>query len=127
MSYSLTSQGVADQLNALYRLADAALQVEADAIRTNFKTWVNDHFALTPAQITCIDKMSLNTLQDFGDTCCFGLKNKLDISYEDPTPAPPAGYKKFVIKENNTKTKTNSIGTSTGSGTIKFKVGYEPF
>jgi hypothetical protein len=128
MSYSLTPSGVADQLAALYTLNDPALEIQADAIRADFTTWVTGHFTLTTAQRDCLNGMSANTLQAFGDMCCFGLKNRLEITFDDTTttPAPPSGYQKYVCAENETELKTTTNGNSNGSGKIRFKAGYEP-
>lgn len=127
MSFSLTTQGVADQLATLYQLDDPALQAEAEAIRADFKSWIMDHFTITNDQKECLNRMSANTLQSFGDMSCFGLKNRLDISFEEPASPPPPGYGKFVVAENETTLKTRANGSSTGSGRIKFKAGHEPF
>jgi hypothetical protein len=126
MSFSLTTQGVADQLAALYRLDDTELYMEADDIRADFKGWLMNHFTLTNEQKECINRMSANTLQAFGDMSCFALKNRLEISFEEPASPPPPGSAKFVIAENTTSLKTHANGSSNGSGRVKFKAGYEP-
>jgi hypothetical protein len=126
MSFSLTTQGVADQLAALYQLNDPELQEQADAIRADFTSWLSGNFTMTNDQKECVNRMSANTQQAFGDMCCFALKNRLEITFEEPTSPPPSGYVKFVLAENTTTLKTNANGNSKGSGRVKFKAGYEP-
>ncbi len=53
----LTPTGVQDKQDELYLLADPALQIEAEAVRTDFRGWMDDNFDLTPSQVTYLDNL----------------------------------------------------------------------
>jgi hypothetical protein len=53
----LTPTGLADKLDELYLLTDPELQIEAQAIRADFRPWMNLNFDLTPGQVNNLDNL----------------------------------------------------------------------
>lgn len=127
MNYPLTPQGVADQLAAIYSLSSTDLTIQANAIKSDWRKWVIDHFSLSNAEKTCVNNISDRSATYFGDQCWIYFLNKGHISLEDySAPPAPSGYGKFVESTSSTKYSISTSGDSTMTGELKFSVTYKP-
>lgn len=126
MSYPLTAQGVADQLEELYALSNPDLADEADAIQTDFRTWIVDHFTLSSAQLTYLAGMAQKDVEYFGQQCAFCFIHRLNISLVYPAPPAPSGYGKWTESTNSTKLIANGSGGTGATGELVFTMVYIP-
>jgi hypothetical protein len=126
MSYPLTSQGVVDLLEELYELSDPDLALQAEAVQTDFRTWVSDNFDLSGSQVTYLSGMSENDVTYFGQQIAFCFIHRLNISFEYPSPPEPTGYGKWTESTNSTKLTANGSGGTTASGELVFTMVYIP-
>jgi hypothetical protein len=126
MSYPLTSQGVVDLLEELYELSNQDLADQADAIETDFRTWVAENFTLTSPQLTYLGGMAEKDVIYFGQQCAFCFIHRLNISFEYPLPPEPTGYGKWTESTNSTKLQANGSGGTTASGELVFQMVWYP-
>lgn len=124
MNYPLTPQGVSDQLTALYSLSNSALEVEANAIKSNFRTWIEDHFSLSNDQKRYLYAMPDKSVQYFGDQCWFCFLYRLKITLVYPAPPSPTGLGKWTESTSSTKLITNDNGGVEASGELTFTMIY---
>ena len=125
MSFLLNSKGVKDQVTALYALSNPALEAEANAIKSDFRSWVDDHFALTNAQKNCLAAMPNKVVQFFGDQCWYCFMFRLPITLDDSAPAP-TGYGKWTESSSTPKLITGGDGSIEATGELVFKFLYRP-
>lgn len=104
MTYSLTSQGVADQVAAIYALSDSARLAEAKGIEADFVGWMNVHFTITSAQ-----KAFLSSKQELANLIAQTIRLKGSIAFDYPSPPSPQ-YSKFVEAESRTKFVADDTG-----------------
>lgn len=124
MIYSLTPQGVKDMLVALYALPNSALEVEANAIKNDFRLWVKNRFSLTTDQKRYLDSMPNNSTQYFGDQCWFYFLHRLNVSLVYPAPPAPTGYGKWTESTSSATFTTNDNGGDEASGELTFTMIY---
>jgi len=55
--FPLTQTGLTDLLNQLFSQPDAELQLQADAIANDFRTWVINHFILAENQLAYLNQV----------------------------------------------------------------------
>jgi len=122
--FPFTPAGVEDKCEELYSLSDAALEAEATAVRTNFRSWMNDNFVLDSAQLTYLNGMNNTVLDFYGEQCAFCFLHRLPIYLEIP-PAVPF-YSKWTGSRNDIKAQTNGEGKQTITGSLTFTMVYEP-
>jgi len=125
MSYSLTPQGVADQLAALYALSDSDLEKEANSIKSDFRNWVKNHFILSENQKKYLNDLPDRSVLYFGEQCWFCFLYRLNITFIYPSP-PSAISRvgKWCDCASSTKLVTSNDGTNTGTGDVTFTIRY---
>lgn len=118
MAYPFTPTGASDLLAALYALSDADLQIEADALRSDFKSWVETKFTLDSDQTAYLNGMNDNMTHYLSEQCHLCLINRLTINLEKPPT--PSGYQgKWFKTRNSIETSSESGLEATGSFTIE--------
>jgi len=122
-SPTLTPANVATKLAALYALSDTALFLEADSILADFRLWVSNNFALTTDQATYLTGMNDRAIQNYGQQCSLGFRNRLSITLVYPAPPSP-GIGKWVDEKNDVQVKTNGSGMIEVTGTITYTMIY---
>jgi hypothetical protein len=126
MSYLLNPRGVSEQLKALYALSNSALEAEAISIKSDFKSWVEDHFDLTTPQKNHLYGMSPIARQFFGDQCWICFLFRLPITLVYPSPPAPTGYGKWVESSTTPKLIANGNGDVEASGQLTIEMVYRP-
>jgi hypothetical protein len=124
---TLTPSNVAAKLVTLYALPKVQLEVEAAAVQFDFRGWVDDNFALTPAQSAYMTGMNDRAVQYYGMQCSLCFRNKLDIILVYPAP-PAIGYDggKWIEDKNDLVVTTSDNGAIEVTGTVTFTVIYRP-
>ena len=126
MSYSLTPEGVKDQLAALYDLQDSDLETEAKAIKEDFRSWVVNHFTLDDDQKKYLNSLPDRSVEYFGEQCCFCFLYRLNINFVYPSPPAAASrVGKWCDCESKTKLVAGNNGDSTGTGEVTFTISYQ--
>jgi hypothetical protein len=69
--YIFSSAGLQDLLGYLYGLTDAELQVEAEALRLDFRAWMIRYFEFTASQVLYLEQMADVLASYFGTVCGF--------------------------------------------------------
>ena len=124
MIYPFTPKGVQDMLMALYALPDSELQVEANAIKNDFRLWVKNHFSLTTDQKRYLDSMPNQSTQYFGDQCWFCFLYRLNINLVYPAPPAPTGLGKWAESTSSATCTTNDDGGVEATGELTFTMIY---
>jgi|SRR5690606_14609559 len=120
--FPFTPVGVSDKVDELYALSDGALNVEAAAIRTDFRLWVSDNFSLDTSQTAYLNSMSNDAVKYYGEQCGLCFTHRLPITLVYPVPVP--GYIKWVTSENDIVVDTDATGQIEVSGSFSFIVNY---
>jgi len=82
--YPLTTGGVQDLMNELYALPQPDLQLEANAIGSDFRQWVKNHFELSESQEEYLDYIDESWVEDAATESKHFLENRLLIAlYKD--------------------------------------------
>ncbi len=55
--FPFTQQGLTDLLNTLFAQSDQELQLEADTLKNDFRSWTRDHFILSSSQLNFLDRI----------------------------------------------------------------------
>lgn len=125
MSYNFTPIGVAAQLADLYAMTSAQLEIEADAVKADLRTWILDHFTLTNSQKTYLNSIPDRAVKSFADQISFCFSYKLNISLIYPDPPAGAARSKYVESQSSTKITTGSNVDPTATGELVFEIRYE--
>jgi len=118
-----TSAGVKQKTTELYALSDAALAVEANSVKTDFRLWMTNNFILDSTQTTYLNNLSDDATNYLGGQSAFCFVNRLPIILIEGTPAP--GLTKWVHTENTAKIAANDNGDFSAEGTFIIKIVYE--
>ena len=125
MSYSLTPEGLEDQLAAIYDLADSALETEADAIKKDFRSWVINHFTINEKEKNYLNDLPDRAVEYYGEECCFCFRYRLKIKLIfSPPPFEAARVGKWCDCESSTKLVVSDNGDITGTGEVIFTISY---
>ncbi|ASS47639.1 MAG: hypothetical protein A3D31_17595 [Candidatus Fluviicola riflensis] len=124
MAYPLTALGVAELLKKLYALPNNELNIEALAIKANFRNWVSTHFELAEMQLSYLNSMPDNSVQYFGDQCWFCFIHRLDITLDYPSAQSQTRVGKWTGGSSSTKLITNNEGNEEPSGSFSFSMIY---
>lgn len=117
-----TPQGVADKLETLYSLSDALLFVEADFIELDFKSWMENNFALNPSQTDYLHSIKEEAINYYGSQCALCFRHRLDIILIYPTPTP--GFAKLPETTNTIKVIADNAGNIEVTGSLTFTMIY---
>lgn len=122
--FPFTPKGVEDKLNELYALSDSALDLQADAIETNFKLWIAQNFLLNPAQATFLTGIDDPAARYYGQQCSICFQHRLDIVLIYPLPPINPGYAKWPVSSNTIKIEVDDTGQVIASGVLTFTMTY---
>jgi hypothetical protein len=125
MAYPLNALGVAELLKKLYALSDDELEIQALAIKANFRNWVSTNFELSEIQINYLNSIPNNSAQYFGDQCWFCFIHRLNITLDYPSaPSSMSRVGKWTGGTSTTKLITNNEGNEEASGSFSFSMIY---
>ena len=122
----LTPTGVSEVVTELYALPDEALLNEADAVATDFRLWLAEHFTLTPRQEVFITHgLQVSFIAFVQARLPFAFLNRLPISYtvmgEVPTEDDEEEWGKVIEGLDATSQTSGRRGTGSGaSGAFQF-------
>ena len=123
--FPFSTVGVEDMLTQLYALPDAALFLQAEAIKLGFKLWIKDHFVLTENQIRFLTSMSHEVSKSYAEQCSFCFLHRLNVKLISPVPPQVSGYAKWIGSGSTVAVKTDAAGETLISGTLTFTVSYQ--
>lgn len=119
----LTPAGVQAKQNELYSLSAAELAAQANLIRSDFKTWINNNFSLTQAQSAYLNTIDSRWMKAAACSTGTAVDNKLPITLTAQTP--PKNYiSKMVSHSYNIITEFDSNSGFTISGSLGFGISY---
>ena len=120
----LTPTGVSAVVTELYALPTESLLIEADAVATDFRLWLIEHFELTPKQETFIMHGLQAAFIDFVQARLpFVFLNRLPISYTvlGRLPEDDDDWGKIIEGIDGTSQTSSRQGSVSGaSGTFQF-------
>ncbi|OKS85703.1 hypothetical protein [Mucilaginibacter polytrichastri] len=117
----LTAAGVTAKTTELYALSNSLLAAQADAVQSDFATWIKGNFTLSTPQSDFLTGMNATALKYYGAQCSVAFRSRLTISLSTPTPV---GSHKFVGSVNTLEVSTDSAGTLQTTGSLTFKIEY---
>lgn len=120
--FPFSSQGVQDLLAQLYALSDARLAAQANAISSNFKSWIAGNFNLTTAQLIYLDSMADAATEYFGQQCAFCFNNRLQIILDYPDKPANPSYSKWSTSSNSIAVQTDGNGAFKAAGELVFSL-----
>ncbi|MNM73637.1 hypothetical protein D3C81_853730 [compost metagenome] len=121
----LTPAGVAEVTAGLYALTNAELILQTDKVSSDFVSWMQDKFDLTPSEIEYITTAPIEVVKFWGYAFASALVTRGPIIFptipNNPEPRRAKELRENMIGElrydNPTKKMTGSIQT-----TIAFKL-----
>ena len=118
----LTPAGVTAKTAELYALTNALLNAQADAVESDFATWIKDNFTLSTAQSTYLSGMNNHVLKYFGSQCSVAFRARRPVSLISPDPVPPTA--KWIVSESTLIVSANDAGVLETTGALTFKMDY---
>jgi hypothetical protein len=85
-SPQLSALGAQQVLAALYQLSDETLHDECVALESDLKSWLANHFELSPAQESYLAKIDESTAESLSDKLTYFLLGRFPIQLIIPTP-----------------------------------------
>ncbi|MGJ1435677.1 hypothetical protein [Sphingobacterium sp. UGAL515B_05] len=121
----LTPAGVAEVTASLYALSNAELILQTDLVASDYVSWMQDKFDLTPSELEYITSAPIQVVKFWGYAFASALITRGPIIFptipENPEPRRAKELRENMIGElrydNASKTMTGSIQT-----TIAFKL-----
>lgn len=92
-TYPLTPQGLEDFQEDLSQLTRLQLEAQADAVASDFKTYVKDLFILSSEQEDFVDNLNPRLANYYGASCSICFIQMLPISFVYPPPPGPGSTK----------------------------------
>ncbi|MBS1525532.1 MAG: hypothetical protein JST19_07775 [Bacteroidetes bacterium] len=117
-----TPAGVAAMQAELNALPAADLEVQANAMRSDLRTWVSDNFTLTTDQSTYLTGMDSRFFDYAGPVTAFAILNGRPITVNFPA-GPPTTFK--LIHVSDDMVVTNSPDGFSATGGVTFSIIYE--
>lgn len=118
----LTPSGVQQKTTDLYALSDPLLLAEADMIRTDFRTWIQDNFLLNNDQQTYLNNIDDQFIQLASCQTGFAVENRLPV---DMIIIGSGNVASKLIKTSNTLICEYDPGAGvTPSGGVTFEMIY---
>lgn len=101
--FSFSTTGVQQWQVVLYTLPEADIQREADAARSNFKSWLPQRFSLSPSQLSFLDGLDPAVVDHWGQSVGFFIDQRWPIHLHKPdAPITTMGWKR-VTSEDTTE------------------------
>lgn len=124
--FPFTNEGFQQLQNALYALTDAALEIEATAIQSDFNNWMNHHFELASSQVDFLQHLDERAVSFIAFKTSFAVGNRLPISLEkaDP-PADEEEVDKIVWPKSTLSAKAGTNSGFEASGVLTIHIDYQ--
>lgn len=122
-TYPLTPQGLEDFQEDLSQLTRIQLEAQADAVASDFKTYVKDLFILSSEQEDFVDNLNPRLANYYGASCSICFVQMLPISLVYPPP-PGTGYSKWTGSDDKIKASGNKLGELEATGSFTFEMTY---
>lgn len=120
-----TPTGVQAKMGELYVLSDTNLQVQADLVRADLRTWVLDNFSLDTTQETFLSGLDDDWVRQAADQAAFAMENRLDIILDPPIePGVPAEASKLIGSASDIWATSDGEGNLVTEGTLHFYIKY---
>ncbi|WP_313155976.1 hypothetical protein [Sphingobacterium multivorum] len=123
-----TPDGFDDLQTTLYALTNAELEVEANAVFTDYISWVDDHVVLNAAQLAYLNALDPVFITQLASRASIAFLNRLPLNLVlppdyDPTAIPSVG--KWFL-DGSTIAVSNSPGqTVTATGELIYEIQFE--
>jgi len=118
-----TPAGVTAKTTELYALSDSLLAAEADAVASDFRSWVNANFTLSTPQSAFLAGINDYAARYYGSQCSVAFIARLTVALSvGVEPFPPSI--KWVLSESTLVVETNSAGDLKTTGSLTFKIEY---
>lgn len=122
-SQPLTPAGVTAKTTELYALSNALLAAQADAVESNFRSWIAANFTLSTSQSDYLDRIDDHAAKYYGAQCSVAFRSRLAVSLTiGPDPGP--GSSKWIVSQDSLITSTNDSGALETIGSLAFKFEY---
>ncbi len=115
-----TTAGVQLKQNELNQLSQNDRLTQANLIRSDIVTWLNNNFTLSQAQQSYIAGMDSRFIEQAGNQTGFAIENQIPVSLV----FQGAGATKLVHKEGTIEIQYGTNGFAT-SGGLQFRVEYQ--
>lgn len=115
-----TTAGVQLKQSELNQLSQQDRLTQANLIRSDIVTWLNNNFTLSQAQQSYISGMDSRFIEQAGNQTGFAVENQIPITLT----FQGAGATKLVHKEGTINITYNGSVFS-ASGTLEFRVEYQ--
>lgn len=120
-----TPEGVTQKTTELYALPDAELQQQANLVRSDFKSWMQENFQLTTSQITYLNGIHAHVVRYLSCKTAIAMENRLSIRLTVSGEDDGTGGKSKLIRDYDETTVTYSeTGSSAITGTLDFEISY---
>lgn len=123
--YDFTPAGVQQKLNDLYALTDPELAIEAAAVKSDLRLWMNNNFNLNTDQQNYLTNLDDRAVDYIGDEASFFFTYRLSIVLIQDQPTGDSDQLKWVHTENTAKIAANDEGDFTAEGTFTIEIVYE--
>ncbi|WP_333624266.1 hypothetical protein [Sphingobacterium siyangense] len=124
---SFTPDGFDDLQTALYALSNAELEIEANAVFTDYVTWVKDHFILNTAQVSYLEGLDTLFIAQLASRAAIAFINRLPLNLILPPgydPSLPTVGKWFL--DGSTIVVLNSPGQAvSATGELIYEIQFE--
>jgi hypothetical protein len=77
-----TTAGVAAKQTELYALSDSALSSQADLIRSEFQTWMEDNFSLDSLQQASLASLDADFLDYTSYQVSYAVRRRIDVNVD---------------------------------------------
>ncbi|RKR80710.1 hypothetical protein BDD43_0842 [Mucilaginibacter gracilis] len=115
-----TSAGVQQKQAELNQLSQNDRLTQANLIRSDLVTWLNDNFTLNQAQRTYLSQMDSRFIEQASNQTGFAIENQLPVTLV----FQGAGATKLVHKEGSMDLTYGASGFSAVGG-IQFRIEYQ--
>lgn len=125
--FPFTPEGVQQQQDLLYALADQELEVQAALLRDDFRNWVIGHFELNSAQQAYLAGLDERFIQRLAADSAFAVANRLEVQLEYPedTGSEAPGVGKRIEELDSFTSSTSPGGGFLVDGTLTIRFSYE--
>lgn len=123
--YPFSNEGFVDLQTALYAYPNAALEVQAQLILSNFITWMDNHFILTAVQLRFLDLLDPREIQLLSFLTSFAVENRRPIVLHAEEPPPEDDKQGKIIKPKSTLSAGNGPNVPfEASGILEIHISY---
>jgi len=123
---SLTPSGVQLKLDELYALSDPALQLEAEALQSDYQGWIAANFSLTPEQQTYLANLDAQFIEYAAFNSAFAMRNRMPMALAvlNPSASSKSAASKLVRTNNSMIVTQDPIGGITVTGSFDYEFEY---